>query len=312
MPRIHLQLLVLLCVTPLFAQLLPEEPKAKLGPLPTGVILIKGAAPSASDSVTPLPENGKVAENVYTNRYFGLSYPLPAGLAEQPQGPPPSDSGTYALMLAGAQGKGSVMISAQDLFFGLTPSGSPMQMIGYSREHLPSYYEVERPPVEVKIANHSFARFDYLSQVAGLHWYVLATEVRCHLVKIVFTGRDPKVLESMVQDMERMKLPDESESPACIADYALGDKVTWKVAPGAFEKKYNPIPVRLIIGKNGKVKHVHVLSAFPDQARSITDALLQWRFKERDTEVETGIMFGVTRERQTFAAASSPASAPSQ
>jgi hypothetical protein len=307
-----LQLLVLLVVTPLFAQLLPEEPKAKLGPLPTGVILIKGAEPSASDSVTPLPENGKLAENVYTNRYFGLAYALPAGWSQQPQGPPPSDSGAYVLMLAGAQGQGSVMLTAQDLFFGLTPSGSPMQMIGYSREHLPSYYEVERPPVEVKIANHTFARFDYTSSVAGLHWYVLATEARCHLVKIVFTGRDPKVLESLVQDMERMKLPDESQSPACVADYALGDKVTWKVAPGAFEKRYNAIPVRMIIGKNGKVKHVHVLSAFPDQARSITDALLQWRFKERDTEVETGMMFGVTRERPTFATPATVASAGSQ
>jgi hypothetical protein len=37
---------------------------------------------------------------------------------------------------------------------------------------------------------------------------------------------------------------------------------------------------------------VHVLSAFPDQAKSITDAVLQWRFKPRDREVETGVLFG--------------------
>jgi hypothetical protein len=55
--------------------------------------------------------------------------------------------------------------------------------------------------------------------------------------------------------------------------------------------------VRIIIDKKGNVKHIHFLSAFPDQAKAITDALNQWKFKPyvRDgvpAEVETGIMFG--------------------
>ena len=52
-----------------------------------------------------------------------------------------------------------------------------------------------------------------------------------------------------------------------------------------------------VIDKEGKVKHIHFLSAFPDQAKAITDAMGQWKFKRhlRDgqpVEVETGIMFG--------------------
>ncbi|PYU28965.1 MAG: hypothetical protein DMG32_01355 [Acidobacteria bacterium] len=67
--------------------------------------------------------------------------------------------------------------------------------------------------------------------------------------------------------------------------------------PRRSPRRFNPIPVRIIIDKDGKVKHIHFLSAFPDQAKSITDALLQWRFKPylregRPTEVETGIIFG--------------------
>ena len=41
--------------------------------LPWNVILVKSAWSSASDSVTPLPEGGRVANNAYSNQYFGLS-----------------------------------------------------------------------------------------------------------------------------------------------------------------------------------------------------------------------------------------------
>ena len=63
------------------------------------------------------------------------------------------------------------------------------------------------------------------------------------------------------------------------------------------EHKFNPVPVRIIIDKEGKVKHIHFLSAFPDQAKAISDALKQWQFKRymragQPVEVETGIMFG--------------------
>src|SRR5258706_916592 len=287
-------LIVLLCAPAALAQLLPDKP----GPLPTGVILIPGAVPSASDRLTPVPEDGSVSEHLYRNRYFGMAWPLPDGWNEQVKGPPPSDRGTYVLAQLAAQGKGTILVSAQDLFFSFTPPGNAMEMIKYSREHLQPYYEVERPPAEVTIGERHFARFDYHSPVAGIHWYVLATEVRCHLVQFIYTGRDPKELDTFVHDLERTKLGSDANAPQCIADYATGDNVVSRAEPATYEKKYNPIPVRLIIGTDGKVKHVHVLSAFPDQARSITDALLQWRFKPRDHEVETGMLFGVTgRER---------------
>ena len=59
-------------------------------------------------------------------------------------------------------------------------------------------------------------------------------------------------------------------------------------------------PCGIIIDKEGKIKHIHFLSAVPDQAKVITDALGQWRFKPyrqngRAVEVETGLMFGRTQ-----------------
>lgn len=64
--------------------------------------------------------------------------------------------------------------------------------------------------------------------------------------------------------------------------------------------RYNPIPVRFVVGSDGRVKHVHLLSAFPDQTEAIITALREWRFKPyrrqgKAVAVETGMMFGVAR-----------------
>ena len=67
------------------------------------------------------------------------------------------------------------------------------------------------------------------------------------------------------------------DAPVCIKDYA-GKECSCQIDPVFSEAKFNPVPVRIIIDKKGTVKHIH-LSAFPDQAKAITDALGQWKFK---------------------------------
>jgi len=136
---------------------------------------------------------------------------------------------------------------------------------------------------------------------------VLATQIRCHTLEIVLMGRNPKALQELVLDMSsKMKLPAEASStggtgggnvPVCIKDYAAGDNVIERVDPVLAQRRYNPIPVRIIIDKAGKVRHIHFLSAYPEQEKAISDALKQWQFRpyERNgqrVEVETGIMFG--------------------
>jgi hypothetical protein len=280
--------------------------------LPSDVILVKGAWSSASDSVTPVPEGGRVANNVFSNLYFGLTYALSPDWTEKYSGPPPSDSGYYVLSQIRPADRfkgtspGRILIAAQDLFFTLTPAGNTLELINYNKESLNADYKVEQPPTLVRIANHSFVRFDYGSPVAELHWHVLATQIRCHMVQFVFTSRDNKLVESLIQEMSKMTLPAEAgpisgrgggEVPVCIKDYASGENVTERVDPVFAERRFNPVPVRIIIDKEGKVKHIHFLSAFAEQVKAITDALSQWRFRPylRDgklVEVETGIMFG--------------------
>jgi hypothetical protein len=295
------------------------EPKK----LPPDVILVKGAWASSSDSVSPVPEGGRVANHVYTNQYFGLTYCLPADWIEKYTGPPPSDSGYYVLAQIRPSdrfkgtSRGTILIAAQDMFFTLTQAGNALELIDHTKDNLSADYKVEQPPTPVTIAGHSFLRFDYGSPVAELHWRVLTTQIRCHMVQFVFTSGDTKLTESLLQEMNEMTLPLEASPilggggdgvPVCIKDYASSENILEKVDPVFAERRFNPVPVRIIIDKDGKVKHIHFLSAFPDQEKAITDALFQWRFRPflrdgKPVEVETGIMFGRAPRQPTSSAA---------
>src|SRR5215467_10165555 len=203
--------------------------------LPKDVILVKGAVASASDTITPVPENGSVTDAVYNNRYFGMSYALPADWFQKYVGPPPSDSGFYVLTqieprkTIGGSSLGTILVAAQDMFFTLTPAHNSLEMITFQRDRLGSDFKVERQPTVVKVANRPFIRMDYTSPIAELHWYTLITQIRCHAVQFTFTGRDTQVLENLVQGLNKMQLPADTDpasgngggdSPVCVKDYA--------------------------------------------------------------------------------------------
>jgi|HubBroStandDraft_5_1064220.scaffolds.fasta_scaffold65989_2 hypothetical protein len=287
-------------------------------------ILVKGAWSSASDSVTPLPEDGNVSNHVFSDQYFGITYALPPDWEEKYKGPPPSESGRYVLAQLRPTDtfkgpiRGNILITAQDMFFTPLPVSNALELINYSKDNLEGDYKVEMPPTPTKIAGRPFTFFAYWSPVAELHWYVVATEIRCHAFEIVLTSRDTKLLASLVTDMDKMKLPAEAaptegkgggEVPVCIEDYARDENVLARVDPIFTEHKFNSVPVRIIIDREGKVKHIHFLSAFPDQAKAITDALGQWKFKPykregHPVEVETGILFGRANRPKTATAES--------
>jgi hypothetical protein len=280
--------------------------------LPSGVILVKGAWASASDSVTPVPEAGRVTGKSFTDEYFGMTLPLPAGWTQKFQGPPPSENGRYVLaQLRPADdyhgpSRGNILITAQDLFFTPLPAANSLELSTSETSHLQSSYRLERRLTRTRIAGRPFTAFAYGSPVAEMHWYVLATQIRCHAVEFVLSSRDSKLLERMMRDMNTMTLPAEAAPeggtggggvPICIKDYAHGDHVITRADPIFTEHRFTAVPVRIIIDKSGEVRHIHFLSAFPDQESAIANALHQWRFKPyrqdgQPAEVETGIMFG--------------------
>jgi len=204
------------------------------------------------------------------------------------------------------EARGSILFAAHDMFFTPLPAATARQVVNYTKNHLAPEFQVELKPTQTAIGGKPFTFFAYWAPVGELHWYVLATEIRCHTVEIVLMNRDPKTLQELLLDMnKKLKLAEAASSggtgggnvPVCIKDYAKSENIIDRVDPVLTIPRHNAIPVRIIIDKEGKVKHIHVLSAFPEQEKAITDALKQWRFRpyERDgqkLEVETGIMFG--------------------
>jgi hypothetical protein len=271
------------------------------GPLPAGVILVKGAWSSAAGSSSALPEEGIVSENEYYNAYFGLSYSFGPDWTQRYEGPPPSNGGYYVLAQMEPRDSsrnaslGHFLIAAQDLFFTSTSAHSASEFIDYYREHLSEGYRVERAPRRMRLANREFERLDYFSPASGLHWHVLATEIRCHVVEFVFTGSNARSLDRLVAGMNTMRRT--GSAPVCVKDFANADTVLQREDPLFTEPRFNQVPVRIVIDKEGKVKHIHFLSAFPEQATSVADALSEWRFKPyvlngQPVEVETGLLFG--------------------
>ena len=289
-----------------------SAPAPVLQKVPENVILVKGAWSSASDTVTPLPEGGKVSTNSYDNPYFGFTLPLPAGWIQKYEGPPPSDGGYYVLAQmrpadpspgqnpggTGDPSRGTLLIVAQDMFFTTTHATGPLELINYTRDHLHADYRVEQSPTNVTVAGREFIRFGYVSPVAGLHWTFFATQIRCHVVEFIFTSADTQLIESLTRNLGALKSrPGSDTQPVCIQGYASPETILERVDPVFSEQKFNQIPVRVIIDREGKVKHIHFLSAFPAQSQAITAALAQWRFKPyrrngEPVEVETGLLFG--------------------
>jgi hypothetical protein len=268
--------------------------------VPQGEILVKGAVPSASDSSTPVPENGRVGGGQYRNPYFGLMYPIPAGWTEQPAGPPPSDAGGYVLTQFAVRDdervRAHVLVTAQDLFFAPFEAAGAKEVAAMTRGQIPIRYEFDKGPEQVQIAGRTFYRLAYKAPTSGLRWRILTTDARCHTLTFTFTGTDDATLDAAEKALATLALG--GDAPACVNGYAR-DHVVTKTTP-AFANRYNTIPVRVIIDAQGKIRHAHLLSAFPEQSEAILTALRDWRFQPyvvdgKAVEVETGLVFGLPR-----------------
>lgn len=261
---------------------------------------VTGAVPSASDATTPVPERGSIGGGRYRNAYFGLTYPIPAGWTEQPAGPPPSDGGGYVLAqfaaMSGERVLAHVLVTAHDLFFIPFEAAAAKDVVARTRGTIAERYEIENGPGEVTIAGRTFYRLAYSAPRTGLHWRMFTTDARCHALTFTFTGTDAKMLDEAEKVLRNLTL--EGKGPACVSDYAR-DHVLARANP-AFAQRYNTIPVRVIIDARGRIRHAHLLSAFPDQSEAILAALREWRFEPyvvggRAVEVETGLVFGLPR-----------------
>jgi Gram-negative bacterial TonB protein C-terminal len=261
------------------------------------------AVPCGNAIVTPAnPEDGNLVEGRYTNEYFKLVYSLPSGWSEDRQGPAPSYSGYYVLMaLKGGGGRdGTMLIAAQDQFFATDPPISAAQMVEQFRRRLSEIdgMTIDHEAEETTISGARFTRLDYSG--VGLFRAMLVAESRCHFVSFNLTTNDPDVRASLAQSLNDLSMGDPADRPRpmpiCVKDYATPERLLSRVNPTPAGPEYTSIPVRIIIGVDGRVRHIHVIRASAEQKESITAALSGWQFRPatiegRAVEVETGVTF---------------------
>jgi hypothetical protein len=248
------------------------------------------------------PEDAAVGDGGFQSGYFGLTFPLPRGWRAGPLGPPPSQFGDYVLgtLVPEDQAAGTVVITAHDMFFADAPYENPAAMTAHFRNSAAEVpgMKIDREPSEVRVGGRVMQRIDFSG--VGLYRAMLATEIRCHLVRFNLTASEPSILAAIVRSLDDLTYTAGSDAASsdrvCVKDYATNENVLRKVQALPTGSTFTPIPVRIIIGVDGIVKAVHVIRATAEQRQSIENAILQWRFmppvmKGRDTEVETGLLY---------------------
>ena len=260
------------------------------------------AAPNGGAVVPPAnPEDGKVAEGRYTNEYFKITYPLPADWSKDWEGPPPSYSGYYVLTaLKGGERAGTMLIAAQDQFFAVEPLSRSAEMVDRLRRNIAEIdgMTVDREPQEMMISGRQFTRLDFSG--VGLYRMVLITESRCHFVSFNLTTADPRQRASLAQSLDALSPAEPGDQanslPVCVKDYATPEHLVSRIEPTSASPKFTSVPVRIIIGANGRVRHIHVIRGSAEQKQNIAAALTEWQFRPftvagRPVEIETGLTF---------------------
>ena len=241
------------------------------------------------------PEDGTFSDGVYANPYFGLRYPLPPGWKEGPLLPHPSYAGYYVLSTPAPpeDAKATILIAAQDEFFADKRIADARALLQDLARSL-SGPDHAADPATVRIAGNSFLRLEIRG--TPLSRIVLATEIRCHVVMFTFTAAERERLEKLAASLDHLSFAPHAVAPACAKGYATAQTIRRRVEPVPTGPRFVTIAVRIIIGADGRMEHVHVIRAFPEQQKSIEDALRQWRFAPylangHPAEIETGLTF---------------------
>ena len=273
-----------------------------------GIVLLAGVAKGDVAAKYAKPEDGAVKNGVFEDDYFGLRYPLPAGWVEDLKGPEASASGYYSLAALKPEGElvATMQISAQDNFFAPEPVKDVTGFLNAMKKGLDTSLSAPNAVAHVKLGGLDFARLDYSG--AGLSHIVFAAEIRCHTLIFSITASREAAAEMLVESLRKLSFAQDRNAslsngtaarrgwPLCIPESAYRDHVAHKVDPVMTGPRYGSVPVRLIIGADGKLEHVHAIAGFPEQVKSVTDALAKWEFKPyiangQPVDVETGLLF---------------------
>jgi hypothetical protein len=252
------------------------------------ICLASGLAWHGSAATVPMPnpDDATVADGVFRSRYFDLSYPLPSGWMEGLAGPDASGSGYYVLgtFVPAGELSGTIVVAAQDIFFATAPLEDAMAMadeFGRSMVRVDGM-QIDRPPV---------FRSTFI------------TKLRCHFLSFNLTAKSPEFLSALAHSLNNLGPAEDTQAtkidPVCISGYANADHLLTRIDPPPISPSFTSIPVRIVIARDGTVKHAHVIHATAAQRDGIEAALSRWKLRPPNmngsaTEIETGLVITFT------------------
>jgi hypothetical protein len=195
------------------------------------------------------------------------------------------------------------VVAAQDVFFATAPPDDAKAMadeLGRAMAGIDGT-KIDRPPAELHIAGRRFARIDFSG--VGLFRSTFITKLRCHFLSFNLTAKSPELLSALALSLNNLGPADDKETaktdPVCIDGYANADNLLKRTDPPPVSPSFTSIPVRIVIGTDGTVKHVHVIHATAAQRAGIETALGQWKLQPPNlngvpTEIETGMVINFT------------------
>jgi hypothetical protein len=260
------------------------------------------AAGAQNEAPYPDPETSALKDDIFADDYFGLALPLPTGWSTGPLTMSPAPPGRYRLgALEGpAADRTHLEITAQDLFFGDQKFNNAAEMAESVRHRMVKTPALDflGPPLAVTLGNTEFVRIDYIDGALYHTW--LATDVRCHVVVFDVAGPSHASAAKAVQALKRLSLG-ASAAPVCRKNYATRGTVTPTAALDTAKAplEAGKIPVRMTLGTDGRVRHVHLVPGAAAPSDDVVAALMRWRFVPyrvdgKPVEVETGVMVGAT------------------
>src|SRR5262249_31119795 len=159
-----------------------------------------------------------------------------------------------------------------DQFFASDPSTGPAQMVDRLRRRISEIdgMTIDQALAETAIAGRPFTRLDYSG--AGLFRAILVGEDRCHLVSFNLTTVDPDERTRLAQSLGALSLGEAADparqTPLCLKGYATAEHLVSRLEPAPVGPRFAAVPARIIIGIDGRVRHVHVIRGSAAQKES--------------------------------------------
>jgi TonB family protein len=269
--------------------------------------------PSIGPASRGVYEYGSIVDQTYSNECFGFSLPIPSGwqILVGGDGKGLHIAGQLALLILEQQHKEGAYGSRIALAVPEVAASSPTPeqfvsnvvhgQVNSDKEHR----ELLRDAYAVEYGGKHFYRANSKQTKDGqtLYFALVYTKFREHYLGETVVANSPDALDQAVSSLQSLSFFEDTPNPNCSMQGASGQspalagaqrvRVSEKVSQGLLVKKVPPeypelarqarvqgaVVLRAVIGKNGDIEDLSLVSGHPMLAPAALKAVREWKYK---------------------------------